>query len=207
MIKPPLIALTLTLSAFGQSVHQQHHPPQSTEEYAKVLEDPDRDAWQKPHEVIMALNLKPTDVVVDIGAGTGYFARRFAMHAAKVYAVDIDAGLLAITAKSAPPNLVTVLAQPGDPQLEPSSVDLIFFCDVLHHLDRRVAYFQRLKNALRPGGRIVAIEFYKKDLPLGPPDSMKIGEDTVIAELHEAGFRLSRKETFLPYQYFLEFVN
>jgi ubiquinone/menaquinone biosynthesis C-methylase UbiE len=153
----------------------------------------------------MALNLKPGDVVADIGAGTGYFSRRFAMHAAKVYAVDIDKGLLDIAAKSAPPNLVTVLADPDNPKLPPSSVDVVFFCDVLHHIDGRVAYLRNLKKTLKPGGRIVAIEFYKRDLPLGPPDSMKLSEETVISEFREAGFRLNRRETFLPYQYFLEF--
>src|SRR5690349_12402374 len=72
---------------YAQAPHQ-HHPPQSADEYAKILEDPARGAWQKPHEVIAALDLKPTDIVADIGAGSGYFARRLAMHAAKVYAVD-----------------------------------------------------------------------------------------------------------------------
>lgn len=202
-----LVALCFTLVASGQVEHQHHHPPQSADEYAQVLEDPSRDAWQQPHEVIMALKLSPTDVVADIGSGTGYFARRFALHAAKVYAVDIDPKLLEISAKSAPPNLITVLAKPDDPMLAESSVDLIFFCDVLHHLDNRPAYLQHLKKVLKPGGRIVTIDFYKKQLPVGPPDAMKLSEDTIISEFSGAGFRLSRKETFLPYQYFLEFKN
>jgi arsenite methyltransferase len=197
-------AFWFTLFAFAQVAHQ-HHPPQSTDEYAKVLEDPSRDAWQKPHDVVMALKLKPTDVVADIGSGTGYFARRFALHAAKVYAVDIDATLLELSAKSAPPNLITVLAKPGDPMLAASSVDLIFFCDVLHHIENRPSYFQHLKEALKPGGRIVTIDFYKKQLPVGPPEETKLSEEAIISEFREAGFRLNRKETFLPYQYFLEF--
>src|ERR1019366_9603723 len=116
---------------FGQVPHQ-HHPP-SSDEYAKVLEDPSRDAWQKPHEVVMALDLKPTDVIADIGAGTGYFARRFTDHAGTVYAVDIDRELLAIAQKDAPANLKTVLAAPDDPRLPEHSVNVIFFCDGLHH--------------------------------------------------------------------------
>lgn len=197
--------LCFTLIAFSQVEHQQHHPPQSADEYAQVLEDPSRDAWQRPHEVIMALKLKPTDVVADIGSGTGYFARRFALHAAKVYAVDIDPKLLEISAKSALPNLATVLAKPDDPMLAPASVDLVFFCDVLHHIQNRASYLWRLKEVLKPGGRIVTVDFYKKDLPLGPPAEMKLSEDEVIREFRHAGFRLNRRETFLPYQYFLEF--
>jgi ubiquinone/menaquinone biosynthesis C-methylase UbiE len=191
--------------ASGQTAHQQHHPPQSAEEYASVLEDPGRDEWQKPHEVMMALKLKPTDVVADIGAGTGYFARRFAMHAAKVYAVDIDAGLLAIAAKSAPVNLVTIVSKADDPLLAPASVDVIFFCDVLHHLENRPDYYRVMSAALKRDGRVVVVDFRKPPLPIGPPPEMKLDEETVIAEFKQAGFVLSRREAFLPYQYFLEF--
>lgn len=187
----------------GQVPHQ-HHPP-SSGEYAKVLEDPSRDEWQKPHEVVMALGLKATDVVADIGAGTGYFARRFANHASKVYAVDIDKELLAIIQKNAPPNLTAVLAAPDDPRLPEQSVDLIFFCDVLHHIANRAAYYPKLVKALKPGGRVVVIDFYKKPLPVGPPESMKLSEKEVIAEFQKAGFALRKRLDILPYQYFLFF--
>jgi ubiquinone/menaquinone biosynthesis C-methylase UbiE len=189
--------------ALGQVPHQ-HHPP-SSGEYAKVLEDQSRDAWQKPHEVVMALGLRPTDVVADIGAGTGYFARRFANHAAKVYAVDIDKELLAIIQKSAPTNLTVVLAAPDDPRLPEQSVDLIFFCDVLHHIENRAAYYPKLVKALKPGGHVVVIDFYKKDLPVGPPPSMKLSEEEVIAELRNAGFTPTKRLDILPYQYYLFF--
>jgi ubiquinone/menaquinone biosynthesis C-methylase UbiE len=189
--------------ALGQVPHQ-HHPP-SSGEYAKVLEDPSRDAWQKPHEVVMALGLKPTDVVADIGAGTGYFARRFAEHAAKVYAVDIDKDLLAIAQKDAPRNLTTVLAAPDDPRLPEHSVDLIFFCDVLHHIANRAAYYPKVAKVLKADGRLVVIDFYKKDLPVGPPPSMKLSDEEVIGELRNAGFALTNRLDILPYQYYLFF--
>ena len=191
--------------ALGQVAHQ-HHPP-SSGEYAKVLEDPSRDGWQKPHEVVMALDLKATDVVADIGAGTGYFARRFAMHAGKVYAVDIDEKLLAIAGKDAPANLTTVLAAPDDPRLPERSVDIVFFCDVLHHIENRAAYYKKLAATLKPGGRIVVIDFYEKDLPVGPPPSMKLSDEKVIAELRDAGFALVKRLDILPYQYCLFFEN
>ena len=190
--------------ALGQVPHQ-HHPPSSAE-YAKVLEDPSRDEWQKPHEVVMALELKATDVVADIGAGTGYFARRFANHASKVYAVDIDKELLAVIQKDAPPNVTIVLASPDDPRLPAQSADLIFICDVLHHIQNRTAYYPKLVKALKPGGRVVVIDFYKKDLPVGPPPSMKLSDDEVIAELRNAGFILTKRLDILPYQYYLFFA-
>ena len=193
----------VAVAAWGQVPHQ-HHPP-SSDEYAKVLEDPSRDEWQKPHEVVMALNLKSTDVIADIGAGTGYFARRFANHAGKVYAVDIDRELLAIAEKGAPANLTTVLAAPDDPRLPAHSVDIIFICDVLHHIENRAAYYPKLAETLKQGGRIVVIEFYKKDMPIGPPASMKLSDAEVISEFRNAGFTLAKRLDILPYQYYLFF--
>jgi arsenite methyltransferase len=195
--------LILSMVAFGQIPHQNHPP--SSGEYAKVLEDPSRDEWQKPHEVVMALGLKSTDAIADVGAGTGYFARRFANHAGKVYAVDIDRALLAIAGKNAPANLETVLAAPDDPRLPERSVDIIFFCDVLHHIENRGAYYPKVAKALKPGGRIVVIEFYKKDMPIGPPSSMKLSDEEVIAEFRNGGFTLAKRLDILPYQYILFF--
>jgi len=200
-----LYALMLVFAAVGLGqVPHQHHPPTSGE-YAKVLEDPSRDEWQKPHEVVMALGLRPTDVIADIGAGTGYFARRFANHARKVYAVDIDKELLAIIQKNAPPNITVVLAAPDDPLLPEHSVDIIFFCDVLHHIQNRASYYPKIARALKPGGRVVVIDFYKKALPVGPPPSMKLSDKEVIAEFRNAGFTLSKRLAILPYQYYLFF--
>ncbi len=195
-------ALLLIAALASAQVHHQHHPPRSADEYAKVLEDPSRDAWQKPHEVIQALKLKPADVVADIGAGSGYFTRRFARHAAKVYAVDIDAALLA---KSKGDKIELVQATPGDPKLPAAAVDTIFICDVLHHIDHREAYYQKLAAALKPGGRIVIVDFHKRDLPVGPPAAMKLSSEQVRGELAAAGFRQTASHTFLPHQYFLEF--
>jgi len=206
MRKLAIVLLLARALAPAQAEHQQH-PPRSAGEYARVLDDPKRDAWQKPDEVVAALNLTPSAVVADIGAGTGYFARRFAARAAKVYAVDIDAALLKRAANGAPANMETVLAVADDPKLPQAGVDVIFFCNVLHHIGGRPDYYPKLAAALKPGGRIVIIEFFKKQLPVGPPPAMKLTEDEVIAELKSAGFRLARKHAFLPYQYFFEFTR
>jgi len=196
---------TLVIAALAFQAAHQHHPPRSAGEYARALENPERDAWQRPHEVITALALKPCETVADIGAGTGYFARRLARHAGKVYAVDIDPKLLEMARKNAPANLETVLAEADDPKLPAGAIDTIFICNVLHHITGRDAYYAKLARALKPGGRIVNIDFHKKPLPVGPPESMKLSEDEVVREFEAAGFKLAREHGFLPYQYFMEF--
>ncbi len=197
--------LFLAVAGAAAQTEHQHHPPRDAAEYARILEDPKRDAWQMPHQVIMALALKPDEVVADLGAGSGYFTRRLAQHAGKVYAVDIDPQLLAMVKKDAPANVETVLAAPDDPKLPPASVDTVFICDVLHHISGRPAYFEKLKRALKPGGRIVNIDFYKRPLPVGPDVAMKLSEEQVEREFSAAGFRKSGQVDTLPYQYFLIF--
>ena len=204
--------MTLTLIAMlgGTALaqeHHQHHPPRDAAEYAKVLEDPKRDEWQKPHEVVTALKLRGDEVIADIGSGSGYFTRRFARHAGKVLAVDVDSKLLEMIAKAGDPKIQTVLAAGDDPKLAAASVDTVFFCDVLHHIDNRPAYWAKVKSALKPGGRVVVIDFHKKALPIGPPPAMKIDRKTMIQELKAAGFHLSQSLDSLPYQYFLEFTG
>lgn len=194
----------MAVAAWPQ-VAEQHHSPRSAEEYARVLNDPKRASWQKPQEVLAALALRPDEVIADLGAGAGYFARRFAQHAGKVYAIDIDEELLKRVRAGAPANLETILAAPDDPRLPEASLDTVFICDTLHHIANRAAYYPKLKKALKPGGRIVNIDFYKKPLPVGPPPGMKLSEEEVIAEFKAAGLRLVKKLDFLPYQYFLVF--
>lgn len=198
-----IFAAMILLAA--QEHHQQHHPPRSADEYAKVLESPDRDAWQKPQEVIAALALCTDEIVADLGAGSGYFTRRLAHHAAKVYAVDLDAQLLEKAKTSSPANVETVVATPDDPRLGAASVDTVFICDVLHHIEARPAYYAKLERALKPGGRIVIVDFYKRRLPIGPPPAMKLSPAQVKQEFAAAGFKLSKSHGFLPHQYFLEF--
>lgn len=185
--------------------HGEHKMTHDAAEYARRLNDPLRDSWQKPHDVVTALEIKPSEVVADIGAGTGYFARRFANHAGKVLAVDIDARLLQMAAAGAPANMKTVLAANDDPRLEKASVDTVFFCDVLHHIDNRPAYLAKVRDAIKPGGRLVVIDFEKRETPVGPGLAMRIEKTAMIRELEQAGFSGPREFAILPYQYFLVF--
>ena len=217
-------AAALALPAAAQHTPQHAHKPAQqpshnpsshqhsfgdAEKWAGVFDDPARDAWQKPHEVIQALALKPEAVVADIGAGTGYFAVRLAHMVGKgrVYAVDSEPGMvkhLAARAKKAGlKNLDAVLARPEDPRL-PSPADLLLLVDVYHHIDRREAYFRRLQAMLKPGGRVAIIDFNESS-PVGPPKSERIAAAQVRAEMEKAGYALLQEHGFLPNQYFLVF--
>jgi predicted methyltransferase len=181
--------------------------------WAQSRDNPQRDEWQKPDEVVQRLNLKPGDVIADIGAGRGYFTWRFAQTVGpegKALGLEIDPRLVEEMTKEAErltlKNYVARLVQPDDPGLEAKSVDIAFLCNAYHHLQSRADYFKRLAPALKPNGRVVIIDFYKKPLPVGPRDlHHKVSEETVKEELQKAGYRLSRSLDFLPYQYFLEF--
>jgi len=147
-----------------------------------------------------------------VGAGTGYFARRFAAAVGptgKVLALDIEPEMLEELRRRAPDatNIETRRAEPADPGLAPASVDVVFICDTGHHLHDRVRYYGKLRRALRRGGRLVLVDFYKRPLPVGPPVQEKLSRAETQREAEAAGFRLRASHTFLTHQYFLEFAR
>lgn len=189
-----------------------HHRFDDPEKWTKVFDDPSRDAWQKPAEVIAALALPPQAVVADVGAGTGYFSVRLAKHLpqGKVYAADIEPTLIRHladrAAKEALANVHPLLLDAKNPQL-PEKVDLILIVDTYHHFPDRPGYLQRFKNSLKPGGRLVIVDFRLGEIPIGPPEEMRIAPAIAAAELQAAGFTTPRLlESLMPYQYFLEVV-
>lgn len=199
--------------AVNRDAHQMHRLHDDPKAYIGALEDPKRDAYQKPHEVVHALGVKPGEVIADIGAGSGYFTFHLARHVGergKIYAVDVNPDMVRHInrrireLKTA--NVVSVLADPDDPLLFERSIDRFFICDVWHHVENRVKYLSRMKKMLKPGGEIVMIDFHKKELPFGPPLQMKMAREDLIEQMETNGFRLVKEHTFLPYQYFLVFV-
>lgn len=198
---------------FFQQHHNPHHSFEDIDRWVQAFESHERDLRQKPDQVVAALDFQPGDRVADIGAGTGYFTRRFAKAVGPqgvVYAVDLEPNMLRYIAKRAgeegDKNIVPVLATPTSPMLAPATVDTFFICDTIHHIDNRADYYRILREDLRPGGRIVIVDFRKDaDLEEGPAPEMRLDEAALVRELSEAGFALTKKHDFLPDQYFLEF--
>jgi SAM-dependent methyltransferase len=210
-----LRAAALALSIFtathslAQSVDDHQHRFSNAEKWARVFDDPARDEWQKPDEVIRALQLAPDALVADIGAGTGYFAVRLAraVPQGRVYGVDTEPDMVRYLGERARremlANLTTVAAGPSDPGI-PGAVDLVVLVDTYHHIPDRERYFRSLQKSLRPGGRLAVIDF-KLDSPVGPPKKARIPADKVRQELIRAGYKLVQEHAFLPHQYFLVF--
>ncbi|MGV3627640.1 MAG: class I SAM-dependent methyltransferase [Betaproteobacteria bacterium] len=201
--------LLLANPAAAQSPHSHDHSFSGAARWAKIFDDPKRDAWQKPHEVIQALQLKPDAVIADIGSGTGYFSARFAhmVPQGRVYGLDTEPDMVKYLADRAKreglKNISAVQAKPGDPQL-PEKADVVILVDVYHHVENREQYFRHLQASLKPGGRLAIIDF-KMDSPQGPPKAARIAPEQVKAELQSAGYLLAEEHGFLPNQYFLVF--
>ncbi len=206
----------LNVSALAQHGQVEHRRPADIKEYLENLDRPERDQYQKPSQVVDALGLKAGMAVADLGAGSGYFTRRFAeavTEKGKVYAIDVETDMLAYVKDSLehmhiPYTAEFILARPDDPKLTLDSVDLIFLCNVYHHLDNRTTYFSNVRSALKPGGRVAVIDFYhdERSGDVGFPRHHLVPRETVVDEMTKAGYSLIREHTFLSRQYFLEFA-
>lgn len=210
-----ILALLPAVPSLAQDAvraEEMHHVHSDTKAYIAMLDNPKREAYQKPQEVVAALALKPGEIVADIGAGSGYFALRFAAEVGatgRVLAVDVDPEMIRHLNRrvrdAGLSNVQTVLSEPDDPLLADGSVDRFVIVDTWHHIDKQVEYLALMKKMLRPGGQVVMIDYQKKDLPVGPPMSIKIAREDLVRQMETAGFRLAKEHTFLPYQYFLVF--
>jgi predicted methyltransferase len=200
----------------ADSAHGDHatirHSFADVDRWTKVFDDPGRDEWQKPAEVVAALGLKAGMSVADLGAGTGYFLPHLAPALAPhgvVYAVEPESTLLdhirqRVGAEKLS-GVVPVLASFDDPHLPPERIDLVLVVDTYHHIDARRSYLRGLRGCLKPLGRIAVIDWKPGEIPVGPPPEHRIAREVVIDEMRDAGFALVDDRDLLPYQYFLIF--
>ena len=197
------LALVTAVAMTVIAAAQQRDPRQ----YQRTLENPDRIAALQVDRVVAALEIKPGMRIADLGAGTGIFALPFAKAAGptgKVYAIDIDSGLLAIVSEKATAagvtSVQTVVAGDTDPRL-PEPVDLLFICDTMHHLPGQAEYVKQFGKLIRPGGRVAIIDFAEGRWPSGH-ESFRITPTQVDAWMQAAGFRRSAAHTFLETNFF-----
>jgi ubiquinone/menaquinone biosynthesis C-methylase UbiE len=193
-----------------EMVRNRHGNPKDTRAYLRRLLSPERDAWQMPDRVVRALHLKKGQTVAEIGAGPGYFTLRLGRAVGKrgaVFAIEVEPKLIAILRDRLEEHHVTnvtpVLSLAQDPFLPPRSCDVILAVNVFHHFHELPAYLRRLRRSLNPGGRIVDVDFHKRELPIGPPPKHKLAREDFLKATRRAGLRLVDEFTFLPYQYFL----
>ena len=206
-----LLALAAALAADDHAT--VHHPFDDVEKWVKVFDDPARDAWQKPEELLRSLGVSSGQTIADLGAGTGYLSVRIARavgETGKVLAIDVEPKLVAYmkerAAKEKLPQMHAALIKPDDPGLPEAGVDLVIVVDTWHHIDARVSYLAKVARGLKAGGRVAVVDFKKGSLPVGPPDEHKLAPDQIVDEFKRGGFTVVHRELeMLDYQYLLVF--
>ena len=171
------------------------------------MNDPSRDVWQKPKEVIEKLGIAPGSRVADLGAGGGYFTWHLAEAVGRqgtVYAVEIDETGLNIIKEEMNArgitHVVPIHAEPGDAKL-PEPVALVFTCDTYHHMTDRVTYFRSLARYLKPDGQVAILDFHPHGFFSGLLGHGTAKEE-VRREMESAGYRLSYESDLIDSQHF-----
>jgi ubiquinone/menaquinone biosynthesis C-methylase UbiE len=210
------VVLAVTLAAQQPGVH-----PVSGRRYAPVmgyqgapwLERSERDDEEAPDVALNVLKIPKGASVADIGAGSGYITVRLAARVGptgRVYANDVQPQMLNILARrldmSKITNVTLIEGTIDDPKLPPASVDLALMVDVYHELSQPQAILRHLRESLKPGGRLVLLEYRKEDptVPIKPEHKMSVAEAKM--EVEAEGFTLSKVDEALPRQHILIFV-
>jgi len=205
--------------AHGEHGHTQHGPDGYHKDFSDAVgfsahfDDPARDAWQRPAEVIEHLRIPPGSTVVDLGAGTGYFIAALSKGvgpSGKVLALDVEQKMVDFMARRAREQQLTnvepKLVQPDDPGLTARSVSRILIVNTWHHIDDRSAYARRLAAALAPGGELWIVDFTLES-DLGPPAGHRLDAPRVVSELEAGGLDAEVVEPeALPKQYLVRAV-
>lgn len=213
-----LVSLSLSAGLFAQEHggHAEHHDANahmnqaSFESLVASFDSAERAEWQRPDEVIAALGDLAGKTVMDIGSGTGYFSFRLVAAGADVICADVDERFLGhIAARKAALELTDEQMElrqvPYDSSLlGEAEADIVIIVDTYHHIQNREDYFAEVLAGLKLGGRLVVVDFFKRDQPVGPPTEMKLDSETIVEELRRAGFQeFEVDQDLLPYQYII----
>ncbi len=188
--------------------HGHHHGAfADPEKIAAKLNSPQRDAWQRPAEMIAALELRAGETVADIGTGTGYMVAHLSKAvgaSGTVIAIDTEQAMVDYLSNRidalGPATVKPQKGSPDAPALPDESVDAILILDTWHHIDARPDYARKLYPALKPGGRLVIVES-APDAEIGPPQEMRVAPELLKKELASAGFRTRVISESMPRHY------
>jgi SAM-dependent methyltransferase len=209
-----VVAVLLLAGATVLSAQQRRPPGLFSPLDLGLLEPPDREAWQKPEEVMDALYVGEGSVVADLGAGGGWFTIRLARRVTRngtVYAQDIQRLMIEAIGRRVEreglTNVKTVLGTGADPfpGLAPGTLDAVLIVDAFHEMTEPVVLLRNVARALKPQGRIGIIDYREGDGGPGPKAEERVPPKVIVATAKDAALTLDREGTFLPYQYFLIF--
>jgi ubiquinone/menaquinone biosynthesis C-methylase UbiE len=181
---------------------------------ADWLDRPEREEEEAPDDAIAQINLQKGQIVADIGAGSGFMSEKMSKKVGptgKVYAEDIQPQMIELLKqrmdKQKLANIIPVLGTPDDPKLPASTLDLELLVDVYHEFQRPVAMVDHLRDALKPGGRMVLLEYRKEDpsIPIQPAHKMSV--EVAKLEIEAQGFKLTKVDEVLPRQHILTFTK
>ncbi len=192
--------------------HAHDHGPlghrfENAKEWSKRFDDPARDAWQRPEEVVRLMGIEAGQTVADIGAGTGYFLKRLSRAVGEkgsVLALDIEPDMVRhMSGRAASEGLRNVEARLvpfDDPKLGEGTVHRILIVNTWHHIPDRADYTRKLARALAPGGAVFVVD-YTLESKMGPPKEHRIAPGVVAAELRAGGLAAATVDEPLPEQY------
>ena len=212
LVSTPLIAAEQNVSP---GINNYYYDAEF-EHWVSVFERPGREVYDRRHDIVTALQLKPGMTVADIGAGTGFYTHLFAKQVGstgKVYAVDISGNFIQNILPAAKAqglnNVEGIVSNQQTTNLPPGSVDLAFVCDTYHHFEYPQTMLASIHQALRPSGQLIIIDFRKKHgVSSGWVMShVRANETAVISEVESAGFRLTEKSQLLDENFFLIFTK
>ena len=178
---------------------------------ASWLERPERDEAEMPQKVIEHMQLKPTDVVADVGAGTGYFTLRISrvVPQGTVYAVDLQPEMLAFLEQGKKQlkadNVIIVQGTETDPRLPAHAVDVVLLVDTYHEFAYPREMMENIVKSLKPGGRVIQIEYRGEDASVPIKSLHKMTVAQARKEIEAVGLQWQETQDFLPYQHFIVF--